>query len=112
MDELRTLTTDQLHARNLSLINQRDTIKEAQRAITRELDRRDEIGRQARVLAELPDEMRAAALAGADPELSERVTALVVESAVPRPADQTIEPEGIESAEAVGEPGRKRGWRR
>lgn len=106
MDELRAATTEELTERNIALGAERDRILDARRVIGAELDRRAAIDRNARAIVALPDELQTNALAGADPELIARVGELRLEQHLP--ATQTVEPEGIESAEAVGTPGRRR----
>lgn len=102
--DLHDATTEELEARNSALSAERDRIKDAQRLITAELDRRAEVLRHARIIAALPDELQGRALAEADPELIEHVGRLRDQ---PQPPPQMIAPEGIESAEEVGEPGRR-----
>jgi hypothetical protein len=109
MSDLRDLTNEQLTDRNLHLGGQIDTIRNARLEIKRELDRRAELERAAQAIAGLPDEHRARALAAADPELAERVVQLAAD--LPAAPAQTLEPDGIESAEQLGEPGRRR-WGR
>lgn len=103
-DELRDLTMGELIERNVALGREVDRIRDARRLIQAEVDRRAALDRDARAIAGLSDELQGRALAAADPELIERVGALR-----DWPPAQTVAPAGIESAEQVGEPGRRRG---
>lgn len=109
MTDLRDLTNEELTERNIKLDHEKDRIRDARLEIKTELDRRAELERAAAAIAGLPDEHQARVLAGADAELIARVIDLRLDYDLP-PA-QTLEPAGIESQEAIGEPGRRR-WRR
>lgn len=70
---LGKMSDEELEARNQELMIEKEAVREEQRAVVAEMDKRLELERQARLMAEADDETRESLLPSLDPDVRRRM---------------------------------------
>lgn len=67
------MSDEELEARNQELMLEKEAVRDQQRAIVAEMDKRIELERQARLMAEADEETRESLLPSLDPDVRRRM---------------------------------------